>query len=188
VTSHDQLSALQNQILELFKNIQKVKQELASIKHPDAGDDLLGSAADQLQAITNETGKATDDILAATEAIQSVNDNLKKEIKFGGARPHFDEISENINRILEACVYHDITGQRLSRIVRTINAVEGGLNSLVFAVGKDGFSALPVTDINTLHQQHGRTMEGPSLDPDGNSQHEVDEIFAENPAPDNDRD
>jgi len=185
VTSHDQLTALQNQVVELFKNIQKIKQELASIKHPDANENLLGTAADQLQAISDETTKATSDILGAVEAIQKVNDTLTKEIKFGGARPHFDTIADNINLILEACVYHDITGQRLARIIRTINAVEGGLNSLVFAVGKDGFSALPFTDTNDLHIQDERTMEGPKLHPDDNDQLDIDRIFSSNP--DNDK-
>ena len=185
MTSHDQLTALQNQIVELFKNIQKIKQELASIKHPDAKENFLGTAADQLQAISEETTKATSDILSALEAIQNVNDTLTKEIKFGGARPHFDRIADNINLILEACVYHDITGQRLARITRTINAVEGGLNSLVFAVGKDGFSALPVTDTNVLHTQDERIMEGPKLRPSDNEQQDIDRFFPSLPDNDN---
>ncbi len=141
-----ELGSLQKEILGLFENIQKIKAELASVKHPNAEEDMLGSAADQINAISEETAAATIEILEAAGAIDAVNQLLSREIKYGGARPHFEKISDSVNRITEACSYHDVTGQRLAKIVRTINAVEGALNSLVVIVGKDSIAALPVYD------------------------------------------
>lgn len=170
--SDPQKQALEREIVGLFKNIQRIKQELASIKHPNAEQDLLGSAADQLNAIAGETADATHTIMQAAEAIDAVNQDLLQQIKFGGARPYFHTIADNVSRIYEACIFHNITGQRLAKIVRTINAIEGTLNSLVVIVGEDSIAALPA-DTRTL----GTARDGPALAGEGLSQDAVDKLL-----------
>lgn len=177
MVSDSQHKALQNQILNLFDNIQQFKMELASIKNPKADHNLIGSAADQLSAISEETRDATGEIMDATEAIGAVNDRLKSEIKFGGARPHFDEITKNLNRILEACAFHDVTGQRLSKVVQTINAIEGALNSLVVIVGEDAIAALPASADLLASDSTDPVADGPQLKGAGMTQGDIDEIF-----------
>lgn len=172
-----ELGALQKEIVGLFANIQKIKSELASVKHPHAEEDMLGTVADQINAISEETTVATNEIIAAAEAISEVNQLLSSEIKYGGARQHFEKISANINRIFEACSYHDITGQRLSKIVRTINAVEGTLNSLVVIVGEGGIAALPVYDHKIHGDEGGVRPAGPQRQGEGVSQDDIDKLF-----------
>jgi len=171
------LAAVQQEIISLFNNIQKIKTELASIHHPERDTNLLGSAADQLNAIAEETTAATEEIMEATEAIQVVNEQLFTEIKFGGARPLFEKIGSSIDRIFQACVFHDITGQRISKIVTTINILEGTLNSLVVTLGKDGIAALPM-DTKSINRQDGDLeLHGPQIDGPETSQEEIDKLF-----------
>ena len=177
MVTDNQHEAIQKQILELFQNIQRFKMELASIKNPNADQDLIGTAADQLNAIASETTEAADEIMAATEAIDKVNTQLMSEIKFGGARPHFQEIANNVSRIFEACAFHDITGQRLSKVVKTINAIEGSLNSLVVIVGEDAIAALPAPASELASGYSEPILNGPQLKGQGMSQGDIDEIF-----------
>lgn len=151
-----QTHALEREIIGLFDNIQRIKEQLASVKHPKAEEDMLGSAADQLNAIARETTDAAHDIMKATEAIEAVNQDLMSQIKYGGAQHLFEKIDVNVARIFEACSFHDVTGQRLAKIVRTINAIEGALNSLVVIVGKDSIAALPL-EAADLPQSDGDT-------------------------------
>jgi chemotaxis regulatin CheY-phosphate phosphatase CheZ len=177
VASDSQRKALEREIVGLFDNIQRIKRELASVKHPKADEDMLGSVADQLAAIADETTKAANEIMSATEAIDAVNQELMKQVKFGGARDYFVKIDKGIERIFEACSFHDITGQRLSRIVRTINRIEGTLNSLVVIVGKDSIAALPV-ETTTLSKMDGDIeLAGPQLAERGMSQNDIDKLF-----------
>ena len=177
MTSDQQYQALEKEIVGLFNNIQRIKHELASVKHPTAEHDMFGSAADQLNAIAAETTGAAHEIMEAAEAIDAVNQQLLKQIKLGGARGYFNEIGENVSRIFEACSFHDITGQRLSKIVRTINAVEGALNSLVVIVGKDSIAALPA-DAEALNRMDGDIeLAGPALEGEALSQDDIDKLF-----------
>ncbi len=137
------LDVLQHEIVGLFETIQKIKTELVSIHHPDGDSNLLDSAADQLNSIAEETTSAIEEIMRPTEAVQNVNNRLLKEITFGGAKPMLEEIDAQVNRIFDACTFHDITGLRISKIAKTINLIEGTLNSLVVILGKDGVAALP---------------------------------------------
>jgi len=177
VVSESQHKALQREILGLYENIQKFKEELASVSHPHAEDDLIGTAADQLAAISEETTDAAEAITAAAEAIDRVNSELLSQIKFGGARPMFNEIGDNVRRIYEACVMHDITGQRLAKVVKTINAIEGALNSLVVIVGKDAIAALPTYDHGIHGRDDGVTPAGPQSEGEGMSQDDIDDLF-----------
>ena len=175
--SDPQKQALEREIVGLFKNIQRIKQELASIKHPHADESMLDSVADQLSAIAEETTDAAHEIMSATEAIDAVNQELLKQIKFGGAREYFEKIGVNVGRIFEACTFHDITGQRLSKIVTTINAIEGALNSLVVIVGKDSIAALPI-ETATLSKMDGDVeLAGPQLADEGMNQDDIDKLF-----------
>ena len=178
VVQENQYKALEKEILGLFNNIQRIKLELASVKHPGVDQDMLGSVADQLNAIADETTDAANEIMEATEAIDVINQELTKQIKFGGARDYFDKIGVNVARIFQACSFHDITGQRLSKIVRTINAIEGALNSLVVIVGKDSISALPM-ETNNLNRMDGDVeLAGPQLETEeAMSQDDIDKMF-----------
>ena len=177
MVNDQQYEALQREVLGLFENIQKFKQELASVKHPDAEHDLIGTAADQLNAIADETTSAADEIMAAAEAIDGVNAELLRQIKFSGAKGYFQEIGDNVSKIYEACAFHDITGQRLAKVVKTINAIEGALNSLVIIVGKDAIAALPTTDHGIHRDDGGVELAGPPAGDAGMDQDDIDKLF-----------
>jgi hypothetical protein len=177
VADDSTLGAIQHEIIGLFENIQKIKSELASIHHPEREPNLLDTVADQLNAIAEETTTATDEIMSATEEIQVINGKLLAEIKFGGAQPMFLEIEGNLNRVMNACSFHDITGQRISKIVNTINIVEGTLNSLVVILGKDGLSALPMQAKSVNRYDGDLELEGPQIGGPEFSQDDIDKLF-----------
>ncbi|NQV98297.1 MAG: hypothetical protein HQ483_01260 [Rhodospirillales bacterium] len=177
IKSDPQLDAVKKEIIVLFNSFQRIKNELASIQHSSADNDLLGSVSDQLAAISDETSAATNEIMEATEGIQEVNDRLIKEIKFKGAKPNFDSINTNTNRILEACTFHDITGQRMTKIVDAITILETTLNSIATVIGKDALSAMNV-EAKTIHRiDSGFELEGPQIGGSELSQADIDSLF-----------
>lgn len=177
IETEPQLVALKKEIVILFNSFHRIKNELASIKHPSEDNDLLGSVAEQLAAISDETSTATNEIMEATETIQEVNDRLIEEIKFRGARPNFDIINDNVNKILEACTFHDITGQRLTKIVDAINTLESTLNSIVTVVGKEALQSMTV-DSKAFHKDDdGIELAGPQIGDTEFSQEDIDKLF-----------
>jgi len=177
IENEPQLDALKKEIVVLFNSFHRIKNELASIKHPSSENDLLGSVADQLAAISDETSAATNEIMEATEGIQEVNDRLIEEIKFRGARPNFDIINDNVNRILEACTFHDITGQRLTKIIDAINMLETTLNSIVTVVGKEALQSMTVESKSIHKDDDGIELAGPKIGDTEFSQDDIDKLF-----------
>ncbi len=137
MAAFDSGKVLEREVLQLFKLVQKMRAELASVRQSDSDGGFLDTAADQLNAIATDSENATQSILEAVETVVEITDKLGSEIKYSGARPHFVALEDASKSIFEACQAHDISGQRIASIVQTINAVEGSLNSLVVILGDD---------------------------------------------------
>lgn len=169
--------ALEGEVLLLFQLVQKMRLDLASVCQPAGGGQILDSAADQINAINAEAEEATDAILSAAERIAAVSAKMGSEIKYGGARPYFDTLDTESRRILEACQVHDIISQRLARVVRTINAVEGTINALVVTLGDDGVTGVS-SALDQINRKDGDlVLTGPALKDEGLVQADIDELF-----------
>lgn len=137
MAAFDSGKSLEKEVLQLFKLVQKMRTELANIRQPDSDGGFLDTAADQLNAIAEDSEKATRKILDAAEIVSAITEKLGAEIKYSGARQHFVALEDASTTISNACHAHQVTGQRIANIVQTINAVEGSLNSLVVTLGDD---------------------------------------------------
>ena len=172
-----QYDELSRQIVQLYEYMERIKSEIAAVKHPNAPVDHFNKAADQLDAIVQATEDATNTIMEATEATSNIVESLKEKIHLGETDNDFDKIIENSNKVFEACTFQDITGQRISKIVKTMNLLEGTLSSLVVIIGKDSIAALPVKEV-VKEESGGVVMDGPALEGDQTvSQADIDALF-----------
>ena len=169
--------ALEEEVLLLFQLVQKMRQDLVSVHRPAGEGLILDSAADQIHAINAEAEAATETILGASERIAAVSAKMGSEIKYGGARPYFETLDAESRRIMEACQVHDIINQRLSRVVRTINAVEGTINTLVVTLGDGGVTGVS-SALDHINRKDGDLiMTGPALKDEGLGQTDIDDLF-----------
>lgn len=135
MASFDAGKALEGEILRLFHLVRKMRKELASV-YESAGEGRgLDSVADQLDAIVQESGIAAETVRGASDKIRTITDRLSKEIKYAGARDIFALIDDERARIEDAVTAQDRIGERIANVVRTINTVEGTINSLVVILG-----------------------------------------------------
>jgi len=158
---------------------ERIKSEVAAVKHPNAPIDHFNKAADQLNAIVEATESATNTIMAATEASATIVESLKDRLRVGEVHDDLDKIIAHGNQVFEACTFQDITGQRIGKIVETMNLLEGTLSSLVVIIGKDSIAALPVSmaDENAAPPPGDVPMDGPALDGEGMGQNDIDAMF-----------
>ena len=142
MTSLDTVKALEGEVLQLYQLVQKMRRELAGVTASGEDGIALDRAADQLHAIATDSANAKDTILAESERITQVAEDLMSQIKFGGARHYFETLLDSSKAISDSCAVHDHIGQRISSIVRTINAVEGTISALVVTIGDGGVKGL----------------------------------------------
>ncbi|MBT5014498.1 MAG: hypothetical protein HON02_08625 [Rhodospirillaceae bacterium] len=126
-----EISVLKEQLQDLHDHIEDTKREIASIRQPGDDDDRLTSAAMELGAIVDTTEQATHNILNATEEIDELVDKLRERISDVGAQEMLGEVSNKTIAILEACNFQDISGQRINKVVKTINYLEERILSMI---------------------------------------------------------
>ena len=85
MATFDSGKSLEKEVLQLFKLVQKMRTELANVRQPDSNGGFLDTAADQLNAIAEDSKKATSNILDAAEIVSAITEKLGAEIKYSGA-------------------------------------------------------------------------------------------------------
>jgi len=161
---------------DLADYIEDARSEISSLS-PD-GDDSAGipRAGKELDAIVEATESATDTIMQAAEDLMSFESD------------NFDEYKEHMNtevmKIFEACSFQDITGQRISKVVGTLNHVEDRVGKLISILGITSNSeipidAKPILDPDTGAESDEDLLNGPALAGEGIDQGEIDSLLGD---------
>lgn len=163
-----------NELESLASYIETARREIAALRPDEVKEEYLPTAADELDAIVEATAEATNAIMDATESVEKVMSHLPHE--------DADVLMEATTRIYEACGFQDITGQRITKVVRALKHIEQKIDALVDAFGQEIEKVkevqpkpeappepAPVTDADLLH--------GPQLKGEAKSQAEIDALF-----------
>ncbi len=166
------------EIAQMVRMIGRAKLEIASIKHPMAEeDDRMKLAAGELDAIVVATEASTQDILAASERMETLVRTIT------GLHPDNDEMAalgdqmaNEIIKIFEACSFQDITGQRVTKVVKTLRFIEERILALINIWGIEAFADLPMPE-SPATEEHGEVLSGPQLGNQGITQDEINALF-----------
>lgn len=159
---HDELSALANAIDNMHNEI------LATRSH-DVGGKYIPTATDELDAIIGATEDASATIMDSCEAIQGVADGVDDAAKA--------KIYDETTKIFEACSFQDITGQRISKVVKTLREIEDAVDKLLQLFGPTDKEKIPEKIDNRTEDE--KLLNGPQMDGEGVSQDDIDKLLAE---------
>jgi chemotaxis protein CheZ len=166
------------EIAQMVRMIGRAKLEIASIKHPMAEeDDRMKLAAGELDAIVVATEASTQDILAASERMETLVRTItglhpdNEEMATLG-----DQMANEIIKIFEACSFQDITGQRINRVVKTIRFIEEKILAMINIWGAEAFIDLPIASDPSAGGDDS-LMNGPQLQNQGITQDEINALF-----------
>ena len=125
-------------VLDLKDRMTKIKRELTGIGAANGKANLFKSTVEQLDALAGEIADATDQVMMAGEAIQKAADKIGAKTEDSAIESQLNKISANTGDLFEACSVQDITGQRITKITRTIDAIEAGFVSVIQLAGGKG--------------------------------------------------
>lgn len=168
------------EIAQMVRVIAKTKQEIAQIKHPFGHEgDKIERAHSELDAIVMATEQATQSILEATERLESGFSALAALAEEDQEMLELiDKLNDQATLILEACNFQDITGQRITKVVKTVRFIEDRILAMISIWGAQAFEDLPVpTDGIVEGSQDAGLLQGPQLGNEGISQAEIDALF-----------
>lgn len=159
---------LYREIESLADYIHAAKAEIAALRPGEIKHEFIASATDELDAIVGATESATNEIMDAAEHLETLTPMMDEQV---AAR-----LTEGTTRIFEACTFQDITGQRITKVVRMLKEIEGRVESLVRAFGQD------IDDPGEKKEKQIVTDEdllnGPQLPGGAADQAEIDRLLA----------
>jgi chemotaxis protein CheZ len=152
------------EVEELGRTIAAAKAEIAALKVDDITASHIPSATDELDAIVAHTAAATDAILESCETLDRVGASLS-----GDAAQKLQDVT---TKIYEACSFQDITGQRITKVVATLKAIDHKVAQIVATFGdSDRGAPSPSTPPPAL-------LNGPQLRSNAMDQSDIDKLLA----------
>ena len=159
--------------------ITRTKQEIAVLHGKSFDGDEMAKVNGELGAVVGGTEEATQQILAAAEAIDNASTALGKVTSPDQHKKLLEEIQDNVVAIFEACNFQDLTGQRISKVMTTMKFIENHITEMMDIWG--GVDAIRAHAPPIVDEREGddRLLNGPKLDGDiGHaSQDDIDAMF-----------
>ncbi len=157
-------SELLSEVEDLARTIANTRTELQRL---DAGPFIAGhipAATDELDAVVAHTASATDVILEACERLE--------EASASGEPVNADVVSRATTSIYEACSFQDITGQRISKVVTTLKAIEKKVGEILKVFGQG-------QEIQATPEPSGSLTNGPQLPGKAMAQSDIDALLSD---------
>lgn len=149
----------------LLRYVKSTKKDIAALRSAEGSGTSFSTAAEELQEIVREASDATHAIMNAAEVIEEVSRGLDK--------PAADALSNAVTSIYEACAFQDITGQRISKVIATLQGIESKVVGLARAIGGE----VETTAIDSVNGRESDLLNGPQIGSQAKSQDEIDRLF-----------
>ena len=148
---------------DLARYIANARKEIAQIRPSRLKQEKIPRAGEELDAIVKATEQATNTIMNAAETIM-------------GSPGDEAVINDACMEIFEACSFQDITGQRITKVVKTLKHIEERLDGLQAAWGAElGFEEPEEEE----PEGEEALLNGPQLEGEGIAQDDVDRLLEE---------
>ena len=159
---------VQEELRKLVSFIEEVKSEIISVQPEEISQRHIPVAADELDAVVRATEEATGVILDAAEELDGLADSLEGEAAL--------KLRAITTKIYEASNFQDITGQRITKVVKALSQIESTVITMLKAVGHD-IEASSVLNQRREIRTDEDLMNGPQLPEQAATQDDIDALF-----------
>lgn len=157
--------------------IKQTRTEIVSLQDQGFDSSRVARVAKELEAVFDNTSNATERILKAAEEIDESANALTAMLKGDHEQGLARDIQDRVTAIFEACNFHDLTGQRISKVAATLKMVEDHLARMM-----EIWSVIERFNIDAAQsaaQNLDGLLNGPKLDGDNghSTQDDIDKLF-----------
>ncbi len=163
-------TALLAEVEELAQTLANARAEIAALDADDINDSHIPSATDELDAIVAHTAVATDIILECCEKLDVLGPTLTGEAE--------KVVQDVTTRIYEACSFQDITGQRITKIVATLQSIERKVAHIIGVFGQDHQPGAARSAETAADVKPSSLLNGPQLPAVAMDQSTIDALMA----------
>lgn len=163
--------AIYQELRDLQSIIDESRREIGIPCPAEINDTHIPVATDELDAVVENTAQATGAIMDSCDALS------EQAAAVGGAAG--DAIMAEVTKIYEACSFQDITGQRITKVVRTLKSIEEKVGHLLQALGAHAADHHGEAETGEDESGEAGLLNGPQLPGHAISQDEIDKLLAE---------
>ena len=167
---------MRSELRAMARSIKETKSEIKAMRVGGKGDDTLLTASSELDAVVMATEEATDSILNASETIEALAAKIQLNAVSDEDRQATEDIQEQTIKMLEACNFQDITGQRITKVVNTLKFVEERIDAMIDIWGADDIEEVDAS-VTPDNEGDKGLLNGPALDGEGIDQNDIDKLF-----------
>jgi len=160
------------ELREIAEYITNLRSEITLLRAGELQKDRLPKAGEHLGAIVAATEEATNSIMEAAEAMLAAAGEDEATFKA--------VVNDKVMTIFEACSFQDLTGQRIARVVETLEQIENRIGRFAAAVKTDA-PAAPAAEDPRERRARELLLNGPQDRGVAIEQADVDALFADKP-------
>jgi chemotaxis protein CheZ len=162
----ESLRHVRDELTALAKTIEDMHAEILATRSHDVSDVHIPTATDELDAVVGATEKASAKIMDSAEVIQGLAEKTDEATQ--------KALMDETTKIFEACSFQDITGQRITKVVKTLRDIEGSVEKLLHLFGGKPVDFQPAED---TRDEDEKLKNAPQLEGQGVSQDDIDKLF-----------
>jgi chemotaxis protein CheZ len=163
-------SAIYRELREIAEYIQSMKTEIGVLGVNEIRETRIPAAGEELGAIVKATENATNTIMECAEVVMATNTDDVEAFK--------SLVDEKMLVIFEACSFQDITGQRIAKVVETLEHIEGRVGRFAAAIhAKDLGGYLSEFEQSRAERRQRLLLNGPAREGEGIDQADVDRLL-----------
>ena len=167
---------LEENLNALFRYVDRVRVEIASLNKSGNGDDQFMTMSHQLDGVVEATKEASDRIMDAVEKSNDASGMLRDLLTDPAQMELLDRIADSNNVVCEACAFQDLTGQRVTKIVKSVCYVEDRVTALRAIWGDRELDAVDLGPKDERTEDE-KLLNGPQMSAEAISQDEIDKLF-----------
>jgi chemotaxis protein CheZ len=163
-------SAIRRELEDIANYIQSLRREISTLQANDLRHRRIPAAGQELAAIVKATELASNTIMECAEAVMAA--------AASDAAAYKAFVADRMTTVFEACAFQDITGQRVAKVVETLEHIEARVSRFADATGaKDASGPASDKEAAEVERKLRLFIHGPPLAGDGAGQAEIDEII-----------
>lgn len=172
------LDKVKAEVEAIAARITLTKQEIANLRHPLAKEDKLHSASMELSAVVKSTEEATSAIMGVAEHLDEIAREVATHVTDSYVVSRLNEMTDGITKLFEACSFQDLTGQRITKVVKTIDYIEDRIETMQVIWGRKDIEKMPMPEEDGIIKKDGDLdLHGPQAQAEAISQDDIDKLF-----------
>jgi chemotaxis protein CheZ len=163
-------ASVYRELREIADYIQSMKQEIGALQANDLKETRIPAAGQELGAIVQATEAATNTIMECAESLMAADTSDPAAYRA--------LVEAKMLIVFEACSFQDITGQRIAKVVETLQHIEERVTRFASAVRTADFEGATTDEERARAERRERLLlHGPQSAGKAIAQNDVDAMF-----------